>query len=124
MPFAPSILKEHSREWFEISDDFELNVPYMMQVIPFKEDKKHLVPAVCHIDGTGRLQTVTIESNSRYYYLIKEFYKRSNIPMLLNTSFNENEPIVCTPKEALSCFIRTKMDMLVLNDYIIKRISE
>tara|TARA_Y100001968_G_scaffold333785_1_gene399463 strand:+ start:4965 stop:6752 length:1788 start_codon:yes stop_codon:yes gene_type:complete len=122
-PFAPSIMKEHAKEWFDIPDDFELNVPYMMQVLPFKENKRDLVPAVCHVDGTGRLQTVTSALNERYYSLIKEFFQRTNIPMLLNTSFNENEPIVCTPLEAFNCFSRTKMDMLVLNDFIIKRLN-
>ena len=80
-----------------------------------------LIPAVTHVDGTGRLQTVDIKHNELYHMLINEFYRLTNIPILLNTSFNENEPIVCTPEEALGCFLRTKMDILVLENFIIKR---
>ena len=120
-PFAPSILYEFAEEWFEIPNDFKLEVPYMMQVLQFKSDKRPLVPAVCHVDGSGRLQTVKSKENPRYYKLIKSFYNLTSVPMILNTSFNENEPIVCNPKEALDCFLRTKMDILVLNDFMIAR---
>ena len=117
-PFAPSVLREHVSDWFEIDAD----VPYMMQVFPIRADKRSFIPAVCHVDGTGRLQTVTHSENGRYYRLINKFFGRTGVPMLLNTSFNENEPIVSTPKEALSCFLRTNMDCLVLEDFLVSRI--
>ena len=116
-PFAPSVLREHVSDWFEIDAD----VPYMMQVFPIRADKRSFIPAVCHVDGTGRLQTVTHPENGRYYRLINKFFDRTGVPMLLNTSFNENEPIVSTPKEALSCVLRTNMDCLVLEDFIVSR---
>ncbi len=116
-PFAPSILEEYVGDWFENN----ISSPYMSYVIRFKSDKKHLIPAVCHVDGTGRLQTVSKLFNYKYYNLIKKFYEITNIPMILNTSFNENEPIVNHPTEAIDCFLRTKMDILVIDKYIIKR---
>lgn len=116
-PFAPSILRECVPEWFETDDD----VPFMMQVFKIKHEKCQLIPAVTHVDGTGRLQTVTAETNLRYYNLIQAFKEITGVPIILNTSFNENEPVVCAPKEALDCFLRTKMDILVLGDYIIER---
>ena len=116
-PFAPSILREHVSEWFENDDE----VPFMMKVYQIKENKRAEIPAVTHIDGSGRLQTVYKETNEKYHDLINEFYKLTNIPILLNTSFNENEPIVSKPEEALDCFLRTKMDTLVMGNYIIKR---
>ena len=116
-PFAPSVLRESVREWFETDDD----VPFMMQVFQVREPKRSLVPAITHVDGSGRLQTVTERDNDRYYRLINAFYGLTKIPMVLNTSFNENEPVVCTPTEALACFLRTKMDVLVLGDWVICR---
>ena len=116
-PFAPSILREHVSEWFENDDE----VPFMMKVYQIKKNKRAEIPAVTHIDGSGRLQTVYKETNEKYHDLINEFYKLTNIPILLNTSFNENEPIVSKPEEALDCFLRTKMDTLVMGNYIIKR---
>lgn len=116
-PFAPSVLREYVGEWFELDGD----VPYMMQVYPIRSDKRPAIPAVTHVDGTGRLQTVTEADNGRYYRLIKQFQEQTGIPMLLNTSFNENEPIVCTPAQALNCFLRTRMDVLVLDDTVIRR---
>ena len=117
-PFAPSILKEHVKDWFEQEDD----VPFMMKVYQVKKNKRHEIPAVTHVDGSGRLQTVKQETNSKYYNLIKQFYNLTNVPILLNTSFNENEPIVSKPEEALDCFLRTKMDVLVLGNNLIQRI--
>ena len=117
-PFAPSVLREHVVDWFEEDDE----VPFMMKVFQIKEDKRDLIPAVTHADGSGRLQTVYKETNDRYYKLISKFLDITGVPMLLNTSFNENEPVVCKPEEALDCFLRTKMDVLVLEDYLIKRI--
>ena len=116
-PFAPSILREEVSKWFKDDDD----VPFMMKVFKFNDDKISLVPAVAHVDGSGRLQTVTEDSNPRYYRLIKEFKNKTGIPILLNTSFNENEPVVCTPDQALDCFIRTDMDLLVLGNWFIQR---
>ena len=116
-PFAPSILRESVSEWFEQNDD----VPFMMQVFQIKNEKRIAVPAITHVDGSGRLQTVDKNSNYRYYELINEFYKLTKVPMLLNTSFNENEPVVCKPEEALETFLRTKMDILVLNNWKIER---
>ena len=117
-PFAPSILREHVSNWFENDDD----VPFMMKVYQIKKDKRQEIPAVTHVDGSGRLQTVYQDTNKKYYDLINEFYKLTKIPIVLNTSFNENEPIVSKPEEALDCFLRTKMDTLVMGNYIIKRL--
>lgn len=116
-PFAPSILREAVREWFETEDD----VPFMMKVFQIREEKRSLIPAVTHIDGSGRLQTVHKETNPRYYRLIGTFANLTGIPIVLNTSFNENEPVVCRPEEAMDCFLRTKMDVLVMGNYIITR---
>jgi carbamoyltransferase len=116
-PFAPSILKEFVGEYFEIDED----VPFMEKVFPIKKEKQSSIPAVTHVDGTGRLQSVDKAVSPRYYNLIEAFYKRTGVPILLNTSFNENEPIVNSPAEALECFLRTSMDMLVLENCIISR---
>ena len=116
-PFAPSILREYVQDWFENDDE----VPFMMKVYQIKPEKREEIPAVTHVDGSGRLQTVYRETNDKYYNLIKAFYQLTNVPILLNTSFNENEPIVSSPQEALDCFLRTKMDFLVIKNYIIKR---
>jgi carbamoyltransferase len=116
-PFAPSILKDHVDDWFEENDD----VPFMMQVFQIREDKRPQIPAVTHADGSGRLQTVSAKTNPRYAALIEAFRAETGVPMVLNTSFNENEPVVCRPSEALDCFLRTNMDVLVLGDYFIQR---
>lgn len=116
-PFAPSILVEHVEEWFESNKP----VPYMEMVYKIKDDKRGIIPAVTHIDGTGRLQTVSKELNEKYYSLISEFYKIKQIPMILNTSFNENEPIVNSPQQAIDCFLRTDMDVLVIEKYVITK---
>jgi len=117
-PFAPSILFEEANKWFK---NFTEEDPYMTRVLEFEQDKKNLVPGVVHVDGTGRIQTVKKDDNIRYYKLINEFYKLTKVPIILNTSFNENEPIVLKPEEALECFLRTKMDILVMENWIIKR---
>jgi carbamoyltransferase len=116
-PFAPSILDRAVSEWFEEDDA----VPFMMQVFQIRAEKRAQIPAVTHVDGSGRLQTVTPTANPRYYRLIDSFLDITGIPMVLNTSFNENEPVVCTPDEALNCFLRTRMDALILGDYLIER---
>lgn len=116
-PFAPAILLERVGEYFEIS----YPDPFMIKVYPVKTDKRSIIPAVTHVDGTGRLQTVRREDNRLFWQLIKEFDKITGVPVVLNTSFNENEPIVCNPAEALDCFLRTKMDILAIGRYIIKK---
>jgi carbamoyltransferase len=116
-PFAPSILREAVGEWFEQEDD----VPFMMQVFQVREEKRALIPAVTHVDGSGRLQTVHRETNPLYHQLISDFCSLTSVPLVLNTSFNENEPVVCRPEEALDCFLRTKMDVLVLGNYFVER---
>ena len=116
-PFAPSILEEHAKEWFEDPDD----VPFMMQVYQIHEKKRALIPAVSHVDGSGRLQTVCKEANPLYHKLISVFHDHTGVPMVLNTSFNENEPIVCNPEGALACFLRTNMDVLILGNWFINR---
>ena len=118
-PFAPSILREAVPDWFEQDDD----VPFMEKVFQILPEKTDLIPGVTHTDGTGRLQTVSRDANPRYYDLIKTFQSITGVPILLNTSFNENEPIVCEPHEALDCFLRTNMDVLVLENHIIERIG-
>ena len=118
-PFAPSILREAVAEWFETDDD----VPFMMQVFQIRTKYRDMIPAVIHVDGTGRLQTVHRETNPRYYRLIEHFRDLTGIPLVLNTSFNENEPIVCYPEEALDCFLRTEMDLLVLANFFVERKS-
>jgi carbamoyltransferase len=116
-PFAPSILEERTGEWFTI----DYPDPFMIKVYPIRPEKRPLVPAVTHVDGTGRLQTVSRRTNPRYWALIAAFERLTGVPMVLNTSFNENEPIVNTPAEALDCFLRTRMDRLVLGDVVLTR---
>lgn len=116
-PFAPSILKEYVTEYFEVTDV----VPFMEKVFPIRQEKRTIIPAVTHADGTGRLQSVDREFSPRYYHLIDAFRRRTGVPILLNTSFNENEPIVNSPEHALECFLRTSMDMLVLENCVITR---
>jgi len=116
-PFAPSVLREAVPDWFELDSD----VPFMMQVYPIRAERRAQIPAVTHVDGSGRLQTVDRGSNALYYDLIAAFRDLTGVPMLLNTSFNENEPVVCRPAEALDCFLRTRMDVLVLGSHYIER---
>ena len=118
-PFAPSILRESVSDWFEEDDD----VPFMMKVFQIKEEKRTQIPAVSHVDGSGRLQTVSSSTNARYFKLISSFEELTGVPILLNTSFNENEPVVCRPEEALNTFLRSKMDLLVLGNWLVKRDS-
>ena len=118
-PFAPSILEEALHDYFvDASAD-----PFMQQVYPVRPEKQAILPAITHADGTGRLQTVSQRTNPRYYRLIREFAALTGVPVVLNTSFNENEPIVDTPEQALDCFLRTRMDVIVLNNTIIRRRS-
>jgi carbamoyltransferase len=116
-PFAPSILKEYTSQYFTKFDE----VPFMEKVFPIRPEKQAEIPAVTHVDGTGRLQTVDKAVSPMYYGLINAFREKTGVPILLNTSFNENEPIVNTPQEALDCFLRTQMDMLVLENCVVER---
>jgi carbamoyltransferase len=116
-PFAPSILEERVGDYFEQTHP----VPSMMMVYQVKEDKRETLKAVTHVDGSGRLQTVSNKTNPRYHQLISDFERLTGVPVVLNTSFNEDEPIVCTPDEAIDCFLRTKMDVLFLGNTMVKR---
>lgn len=116
-PFAPSILEEHVGEWCEIDEQ----ASYMEKVFPIREEKRALIPAVTHVDGSGRLQSVSKRTNPRYHALISKFYEKTGVPIILNTSLNENEPVVRLPREAISCFLRTDMDVLVLGRHLIDR---
>ena len=113
-PFAPSILQERQAEFFE----HDHPSPFMLHVYKIKPEKREQLCAVNHVDDTGRLQSVSREENPLYYELIQSFERKSGIPVVLNTSFNENEPIVCAPEEAISCFQRTRMDALAIGPYV------
>jgi carbamoyltransferase len=114
-PFAPSVIENYKNEWFE----FQISKNhYMETVIKIKHDKKNIVPSVVHVDGSCRVQVVSEKTNFLFYELIKKFYELTGVPILLNTSFNENEPIVCNIEQAYSCFSRTDMDILVLNNFV------
>lgn len=113
-PFAPSVLEEHYQEYFSTNQPS----PYMSRIMPVISDK---IPGVTHVDGTARIQTVTKESNEKYYTLISEFYNITGVPMLLNTSFNCREPIVETPKDAVDTFKKCGLDILVINNYVIEK---
>ena len=116
-PFAPSILEEFGNDFFE---NYQFT-PFMERVLPIKKNKRKLIPAVTHVDGSGRLQSVSKKLRPRYHALINEFYKITGIPILINTSFNENEPVVNKPEEALDCFLRTNLDVLVLGNYVLEK---
>ena len=116
-PFAPSVLSDFQNDWFE---EIYLN-QYMSSVMKAKSDKKHLIPGVVHIDGSSRVQTVLKKNNKTFYNLIYNFFLKTGVPLLLNTSFNENEPIVRSPEEAIECLLRTNMDGLFINSYFIRK---
>jgi carbamoyltransferase len=116
-PFAPSVLRELVPTYFEQTVDS----PFMMHVVKIRPEWRERLPAVTHIDGTGRLQTVDRASNPLYYQLIDAFRRQTGVGMVLNTSFNENEPIVDTPEQALDCFKRTDMDALCLGRYLLRK---
>jgi carbamoyltransferase len=118
-PFAPSILREHVDGWFEL-EGADMNSPFMLRVWPFKEDVRARVPAVVHVDGTGRVHTVDERSNPRFYSLLTRFHERTGIPILLNTSFNvQGEPVVETPEDALWCLFLTNLDFCVLGEQVV-----
>jgi len=116
-PFAPSILEERTADYFEQSHP----APTMLMVYQVKTERRAEIPAVTHVDGSGRLQTVSREVNARYYQLISDFNELTGVPVVLNTSFNENEPIVCTPRHAIDCFMKTRMDVLYLGNCVVRR---
>jgi carbamoyltransferase len=116
-PFAPSILEEHTGDYFEQTHP----AATMLMVYQIKSERRAQIPAVTHVDGSGRLQTVSRSLNPRYYQLISAFYKLTGVPVVLNTSFNENEPIVCTPGHAIDCFLKTRMDVLYLGNQVVRR---
>ncbi len=116
-PFAPSVLEEATGEYFEMSQPS----PFMTQAYPVRPEKREVIPAPTHVDGTGRLQTVSQRANPKYWRLIREFANRTGVPVVLNTSFNDNEPIVCRPEEAMDCFLRTKMDVLAMGNVVIEK---
>jgi carbamoyltransferase len=116
-PFAPSVLAERVDDWFEDAHPS----PFMQMAVRIRPDRQEQVPAVAHVDGTGRLQTVHRETNPIYWRLIHEFDAITGVPLILNTSFNENEPIVCTPDDAIDCYRKTAMDALVIGNCIVRR---
>ncbi len=117
-PFAPSVLLEHGPEYF----DNYVESPFMLKVLPVKEEKKDVIPAICHVDGTGRVQTVSKEQSSLYWELINEFKKITGVPVVLNTSFNvRGEPIVLSPQDAIKCFLSTQLDSLVIGNYLVDK---
>jgi carbamoyltransferase len=118
-PFAPSILAEATGEWF----DQDYPSPFMVLVYNTRADKRELIPAVNHVDNTGRLQTVEERVNQRFHRLIREFERLTGVPIVLNTSFNENEPIVMSPEHAVETFAKTRMDLLVLGNHVVRRKS-
>jgi len=116
-PFAPSIMADYQHEYFE----HDHPSPFMLHVYKIRPEKRAVLCAVNHVDDTGRLQSVTREENSLYYDLIAAFHRKTGIPVILNTSFNENEPIVCTPEEAIDCFKRTRMDVLAIGPFVVAK---
>jgi carbamoyltransferase len=119
-PFAPSIMADHQHEYFE----HDHPSPFMLHVYKIRPEKRKELCAVNHVDDTGRLQSVTREENPMYYDLISAFHRKTGIPVILNTSFNENEPIVCTPEEAIDCFQRTRMDVLAIGPFLVVKARE
>ena len=121
-PFAPVILREKTKDYFVTDKNIPISTDYMLLVYPFKSNVKSKVPAVVHVDGTGRLQTIDEKSNFKYYQLIKTYYQKTGIPLIINTSFNvRGEPIVCTPSDAVKCFLSTEIDYLVIGNYLVKK---
>jgi carbamoyltransferase len=116
-PFAPSILEEFASEWYENY----IPSPYMSFVSKIKKGKEKIVQAVTHADGTGRIQTVNKNINQDYYDLIKKFYEITSVPMILNTSLNDNEPIIESPENAINLFINNQIDTLLLENYLLTK---
>jgi len=120
-PFASSVIEEDAPKWFEIPKECKsISSEFMLFAFDTKKEKQKLIPAVIHVDGTSRIQIVTKKANPKFHKLISEFKKITDVPMVLNTSFNENEPIICSPQDAINTFKRTKIDYLVINNYLIE----
>lgn len=119
-PFAPSVLYEEAHNWFHIKQDTSA-MEYMLMVYPVKADVQHRIPAVVHVDGTGRIQAVKREINPRYHKVIAEFFNLTGVPVVLNTSFNDSEPIVCTPDDAINTFTKTEIDYLAIGDFLVSK---
>jgi carbamoyltransferase len=116
-PFAPSVLEERVGKYFERGEPS----PFMLMVYQVRKEERGNVPAITHVDGSGRLQTVSARSNPRYHALISEFERQTGVGMVLNTSFNEHEPVVASPKDAISCYLRTRMDVLAMGNWVLHR---
>lgn len=116
-PFAPSVLEERYQEYFEL----KTVSPFMLFIAKVREEKRNEIPAVVHVDGTARVQTVSRLANPKFWEVIHNFERITGVPVVLNTSFNENEPIVCTPENAIECFLRTEMDTLCIGDFILEK---
>jgi carbamoyltransferase len=116
-PFAPSILAERQAEYFEETNPS----PFMSFAFPVRREKRSTIPAVTHVDHTARLQSVTAEANPLFHRLIRAFEQETGVPVVLNTSLNENEPIVCKPDEAVDCYLRTRMDVLVMGPFVAEK---
>src|SRR3989338_6410915 len=118
-PFAPAVLEDEAAEYFNI----DRPSPFMLFVVPVREEMKNRIPAITHVDSTARVQTVSKKTNPIFWNLINEFKKLKGVPVILNTSFNvRGEPIVCTPKDALRCFFSTGIDCLIMGNYLINKI--
>jgi len=120
-PFCPSVLEEDAADWFEVGPEMPPPARYMLMACKMKRSRARLIPAVCHIDGTARLQLVSKEVDATYHGLIEEFKRLTEVPILLNTSFNIQEPIVCSPQDAINTFLRSDMDNLVLGNHLVNR---
>lgn len=121
-PFAPSVLKEQASEWFSVPKKGDsLSTEFMEINFDVKKSKQKIVPAITHEDGTSRVQLVNKKTNPLYHKLISAFYKITGVPLVLNTSFNDNEPIVCSPDDAIKTFMRTKMDFLAIGNYLVSK---
>jgi carbamoyltransferase len=116
-PFAPAVLEERAADYFDCAGPS----PFMLFTVPVLPQSKGVIPAVTHVDGTARIQTVDRDSNPKFRMLLEAFERKTGVPILLNTSFNVNEPMVCTPAEAIRCFLRTEVDWLVLGSLLVGR---
>jgi carbamoyltransferase len=117
-PLAPSVLAEEADAWFEIAKPTSAG-DYMLMTYPARADKAERIPAVVHVDGSCRTQAVRRETNPRYHRVISEFQKLTGVPIVLNTSFNDSEPIVCTPEDAIATFLKTEIDVLAIGDCLV-----
>jgi carbamoyltransferase len=123
-PFAPVILEKYTNQYFQADKQLPVSARYMLMVYPFKKKPGKKVPAVVHVDGSGRLQTLARQDNPLYYDLIEEYRKLTGVPIIINTSFNvRGEPIVCTPTDAIHCFLKTDIDSLVIDQFVCRKKS-